>query len=65
MSICAVYVFLQVVKRFGFPKALYKFPAIITVGLSNGLSNTNNPAVTVTSQADFALAHTVNPLLML
>ena len=29
MDICALYVFLQVVKRYEFPKVLYKFPIII------------------------------------
>ena len=29
MGICALYVFLSVVKRFAIPKALYKFPIII------------------------------------
>ena len=33
MGICALYVFLQVVKRFEFPKALYKFPIIIIIEL--------------------------------
>ena len=31
MGICALYVFLWVVKRFEIPKALYKFPIIIII----------------------------------
>ena len=34
MGICALYVFLEVVKRFEFPKALYNF-LIITVMICN------------------------------
>ena len=33
---CALYVFLQIVKRFEFPKALYKFPIIIIMDGGNG-----------------------------
>ena len=37
MGICALYVFLWVVKRFEIPKVLYKFPIIIIIILKTSL----------------------------
>ena len=38
MGIYALFVFLEVVKRFEFPKALYKFPINITIIIKNRLA---------------------------
>ena len=49
MGICALYVFLFVVKRFEILKALYKFPIIIIIKLLGEIDVTTGRDATMSS----------------